>query len=98
MFFETITKEKLNFPAFVLFIGKGIKVESFKVDKHLGVGFLGRQTLKTRRSTYKKVNKNCLGHLGRQKQSWAFRSTETEDKNLVNKNGRGHLGPQKLKT
>ncbi len=32
-------------------IGKGIKVENFKVDKCLGVGFLGRQTVKTRRST-----------------------------------------------
>ncbi len=31
--------------------GKGIKVENVKVDKHLGVGFLGRQKLKTRRST-----------------------------------------------
>ncbi len=40
--------------------GKGIKVENFKVDKYLGVGFLGRQTVKTR----KKVDKNCLGHLG----------------------------------
>jgi hypothetical protein len=29
--------------------GKGIKVESFKVDKCLGVGHLGRQKLKTRR-------------------------------------------------
>ncbi len=32
-------------------IGKGIKVENFKVDKCLGVGFLGRQTVKTLRST-----------------------------------------------
>ncbi len=28
------------------FIGKGIKVKNFKVDKCLGVGFLGRQTVK----------------------------------------------------
>ncbi len=33
------------------FFRKGIKVKNFKVDKCLGVGFLGQQTVKTRRST-----------------------------------------------
>ncbi len=36
---------------FVLIKNIGIKVENFKVNKCLGVGFLGPQTVKTRRST-----------------------------------------------
>jgi hypothetical protein len=34
-----------------VFSGKGIRVDNFKVDKCFGVGFLGQQTVKTRRLT-----------------------------------------------
>jgi hypothetical protein len=53
-------------------LGRNIKAENFKVNKH-------------------------LGHLGRQKLPWLFRSKGIEDQK-INKNGFGHLGRQKLET